>query len=127
MGLLGLVVRALGVALLTATILLPIVDHHAASRLPEAVVKPLSLQDVLTHHHSHAASAAPMRAELPLLSSVLPSTTFWAEGGAAPAAALEHVGVFAELTRLGFAPSVELALPPSFERAPPVPPPLRSA
>ena len=38
--LLTLVLRALGVALMTATVLVPIADHHAASRLPESFARP---------------------------------------------------------------------------------------
>jgi hypothetical protein len=127
--LLGLVLRALGVALLTATILLPIADHHTASRLPEALVKPLSVHDVLTHHHNHTQkpTATTRSLELTGLPSVLPSTTSWAEGAGAPFAALATFRPGDHLARLGFVPVNRAALPPSVDRAPPVPPPLLPA
>jgi hypothetical protein len=129
--LLSLVMRALGVALLTATVLLPVADHHAATRLPEALAQAVSVHDLVTHHHNHRARPgsrerallAPAR-ELP---TVLPSATFWAEGAGAPTAALGGVELPAWLSPLGRLPAVAVALPSSVERAPPQPVPLLPA
>jgi hypothetical protein len=65
--LLGIVLRAGAVALLTATLLLPIADHHAGGRLPETALMlgeaGPDLHEMLVHHHArphhgHAATAA---------------------------------------------------------------------
>src|SRR5262245_26417197 len=80
----GLALRALSVALLTATIILPLADHHAAVRLPESLLQPLSAHDLITHHHPRALRTT---TTTPILPSVLPAPSFWAEGGAAPNAA----------------------------------------
>lgn len=131
MGLLGLVLRALGVTLLSATVLLPIADHHAASRLPEALTRPATVQEAVLHHHGQAhrraSSAAPAVAELPALSTVLPGATFWAEGAGAPNAAAATTVPAPKLAPLGWLNNRAVLLPPSLDRAPPSPPPLLSA
>jgi hypothetical protein len=61
--LIGLVVRAAAVALMTATLLLPIADHHAASRLPEVALRlghaGADLHSLFVHHHARPHREVP--------------------------------------------------------------------
>jgi hypothetical protein len=91
--LIGVVVRAAAVALVTATLLLPIADHHAVARLPEVALQlghPGSdLHSLLVHHHSrpHGRPAAALdRVDgPPLLAPLAPLPV--GERGLAPQAA----------------------------------------
>jgi len=134
MALLGLVLRALGVALLTATVLLPIADHHAASLLPESFAKPESVHDMLTHHHAHPGAAeserGPTLANVDGVPTAVPAlfagTSFWAEGAVAPAAAFERAGGLVAPAPSGWLGGADALAPPSVDRAPPAPPPIAS-
>jgi hypothetical protein len=61
--LIGAVVRAAAVALMTATLLLPIADHHAVTRLPEVALQlghpGADLHSLFVHHHARAHRAVP--------------------------------------------------------------------
>jgi hypothetical protein len=60
--LLGVILRAAGVALLIATLLLPATDHHMADRRPDRAAHAMSQHDLASHHHirGHARSANPL-------------------------------------------------------------------
>jgi len=63
--LIAVIVRAAAVALMAATLLLPIADHHAVSRLPEVALQlghpGADLHSLFVHHHArgHRDVAAP--------------------------------------------------------------------
>jgi hypothetical protein len=135
MALLGLVLRALGVVLLTATVLLPVADHHAASRLPESFARPESVHDLIAHHHARAGAPAPGEVaahawELaggPAVPAVLPGSSFWADGLVVPTAAREGGAAVAAPAAVGWLGAADAVLPPSLDRAPPAPPPIAAA
>jgi hypothetical protein len=93
--LIGVVVRAAAVALMTATLLLPIADHHAATRLPEVALQlghpGADLHRFFVHHHArpHRAPAAPTLAgddvRVPVVAPAVPLPR--GESGLAPQAA----------------------------------------
>src|SRR5688572_3774769 len=116
MTLLGLLGRAVAVALLFGVVLLPTADHHLASHLPGGHGS--TVHRYLTHHHSaadHPVDAAPL--VLPLgadsLGVAIPSP--FADGARplGPPPALSH-----PLWRGGIAPRAPLVQPP------PLPPPI---
>jgi hypothetical protein len=119
MTLLGLLGRALGVALLFGVVLLPTADHHLAGRLPGAHGS--TVHRYLTHHHSaadHPVDAAPL--VLPLgaaaLGVAIPSP--FADGAPLlpPPVLLSRPEAAADLS-----PTAHLAGPP------PIPPPILPA
>jgi len=60
--LIAVVARAAAVALMMATLLLPIADHHAIGRLPEVALQvghaEADLHALFVHHHPHPRHAA---------------------------------------------------------------------
>src|SRR5689334_21403209 len=136
MALLGLVLRALGVVLLAATVLLPVADHHAASRLPESFARPESVHDLIAHHHAHAGAPSfgdgRVSLEQPLPGAptapvVVPGSSFWADGLVVPTAAREDGVSVAAPVIVGWLGATDVAPPPSLDRAPPAPPPIAAA
>jgi hypothetical protein len=119
MTLLGLLGRALAVALLFGVILLPAADHHLAGRLPGAHGS--TVHRYVTHHHSaadHPTDAAPLL--LPLgaasLGVSLPSP-FADQAQLLPPPFL----LGQPLATVGTPPTAPLAQPP------PLPPPILPA
>jgi hypothetical protein len=62
----GVVARALAVALVTATLLLSIADHHAVTRLPEVALQlghaDADLHSLFVHHHARPHGQRPATA-----------------------------------------------------------------
>jgi hypothetical protein len=93
--LIGVVVRAAAVATMSATLLLPIADHHAVSRLPEVALQlghpGADLHSLFVHHHprGHRDVAAPTLApdgmRVPVFAPAVPLPP--GESGLAPEAA----------------------------------------
>jgi hypothetical protein len=120
--LLGLVARALTVALLCGVLLLPTADHHMGARLPGA--HDLDAHHQMTHHHGVGASAAERGDAAPLL---LPLGA--AGVGLAVPFPLVDLPVGMRPPPLGSSALVEPApgVPSSLLEPPPLPPPVRPA
>jgi hypothetical protein len=124
--LVGLVVRALGVALLTTTVLLPMADHHAAGRLPD-VAHTISAHDLLAHHHGRATGPAQRLAVDAGMPAFLPTAPSAAEGLGLPSAvtAAEVPGASRHVLRwLTFS---DTQIPIGLAPAPGLPPPIAAA
>ena len=134
MTLIGVVVRAAAVALLTATLLLPIADHHAAARLPEVGLRlghpDADLHSLFVHHHArpHRGAAAPALASdgagAPAFAPAAPLPA--GESGLAPQAA-PAPGLVLPPRPAVPAARASAALPLGLLEAPPKRPPNRTA
>ncbi|TAK20714.1 MAG: hypothetical protein EPO26_16965 [Chloroflexota bacterium] len=118
----GLLVRALVVVLLLGAFALPLADHHAGSRLPEAgfLGPSVDVRLITIHHHGGDGEQASQPAGPAFLPGVLSSLV------GAPMLALGLAGSIrlTVVERDEVAPSRILRTPLSAHRAPPTPPPL---
>ena len=119
MTLLGLLGRALGVALLFGVMLLPAADHHLAGRLPGGHGS--TVYRHVTHHHSaadHPTDAAPLL--LPLGAAAL--------GVALPSPFAEAVRLLAPPFLVGQPLAASSPTPTApLPQPPPLPPPILPA
>jgi hypothetical protein len=128
--LLGLLGRAMAVALLFGVLLLPTADHHLADRLPGAIE--LGVHSQMTHHHGNGATAperrsaqgAPHPAGAPLLMPLDAGTV----GVAVPSPFADTVLALAPPRAAEPAPvEATHGAPPSLLEPPPLPPPVLPA
>jgi hypothetical protein len=100
--LIPIVLRALAVTLLLATVLLPAADHHAVARLAGALVPGEDAHWLLVHHHPHrAATDAPRPAEAAISVFDVDPGALAAPAPTAPAAVLEAAGAPTDALVLG--------------------------